>query len=220
LSYEVSKLIKESANQADLSLQWYVPEIVLHERRYQLINNANELLRAAKKLEKFIGRSAGIDSNAIEAKVEELIQKTITDNNLRLIELDTSRVDWPKMALDSAYRRPPFQPGEKEKGFRDALVAECYMQLLAKSPSDPKLCRVVLATNDGLLAEAIRSRINGWENAHSPCKMEEVKGLINTLISEVSEQFIERIRGAVDEFFFRPGAKDSVDHRFGKWGIV
>ena len=209
-SYEVSKLIQESGSPSDLTIQWYVPEIVILERRYQLVYGAEELLRSVKKLEKFLMQPMGIRNDAIETRTDAIIQEALKKNRVQVIKLDTTKVDWQAIMLNAAYRRPPFEPGDTEKGFRDALVAECYMQLLDASPAEPQSCRVVLITKDNLLSKSINDRIAQRPNAHPPSTTEEVRGLINALISAVSEKFIARIRESASEFFFRPEAKDTL----------
>lgn len=212
---ELSKLIKESTELQNLTIIWYIPEIVMHERRYQLIAEATDLISATKKLKKLLGEPLDIAVNTIEERIENLINNIIEKNQLRIIHLHWSKIDWNEMMLDAAYRRPPFEPGDKEKGFRDALVVESYMQLLAESPVNPQLCRVVLATKDNLQAQTTNHRIAGQKNSHAPCNLEEIRGLINILVSQVSEKQTERVRELARDFFFTPGAEDSLFYKDG-----
>jgi hypothetical protein len=39
------------------------------------------------------------------------------------------KVDWNRLIENAVTRRAPFEEGEKEKGFRDALIYECLLQL-------------------------------------------------------------------------------------------
>jgi hypothetical protein len=114
----------------------------------------------------------------------------------------------------AAYRNPPFAAGEKEKGFRDALVAESFLQLLASSPKSPAPCRVVLVTSDVLLTQAVKGRIADSSNASVLANAEELKGLINTLVSNVKEDFIALIKPkAAKLFFVSSDDKETVFYR-------
>jgi hypothetical protein len=49
----------------------------------------------------------------------------------------------PKLTLDAAYRKPPLKDGETEKGFRDRIIVETFLQLVDDSPKTPTICRIV-----------------------------------------------------------------------------
>ncbi len=108
------------------------------------------------------------------------------------------------MMLDAAYRRPPFHPGEKEKGFRDALIMEAFLQLVTASPVTPKVCHIALVTGDGLLADAIKARTSDSKNVRILTTLEELKGLISTLVSAVSEEFVAGLQERAGKYFFNP----------------
>lgn len=112
------------------------------------------------------------------------------------------------------YRNPPFEAGEKEKGFRDAIVAETFLQLVSSSPKTPSVCRVVLITSDELLTRAVKDRIIDSPNASVSANVEELKGLINTIVSNVSEDFIAPIKLKADrQFFVSSDDKETVFYR-------
>ena len=121
---------------------------------------------------------------------------------LQELTLDHKSVDWPALIHAGEYRIPPFEAGDKEKGFRDAIVAECFLQLVANSPKTPAICRVVLVTSDGLLSQAVNARIAGLPNAHVLSNIEELKGLINTVVSNAGEEFISQLKPKAAKLFF------------------
>src|ERR1019366_2686769 len=120
--------------------------------------------------------------------------------------------------LDAVYRRPPFQLGDKEKGFRDALLVEAFTQLVAESPKSPQVCRVVLISADALVKEAVEARISETSNVAVLHDIEALKGLVNTLISQVDEAFIEMLKPKASKLFFITGERE--DTLFFKEGIV
>ncbi len=73
------------------------------------------------------------------------------------------------------------------------------------SPKTPALCRVVLLTSDNLLTQAVRERISGSANASVLQGTEELKGLINTLVSNAGEDFIAQLKPKAAKLFFVAG---------------
>ena len=114
----------------------------------------------------------------------------------------------------AAYRKPPFEAGSKEKGFRDALIGESFLQLLAGSPKTPSVCRVVLVTADNLLTQAVKERITDLPNASVLATVEELKGLINTIVSNAGEDFIAQVKlRAAELFLFSSDDKETVFYK-------
>ena len=198
---EIANLISE-AKHADLEILWYLPEIVRHERQYQMQAEALKLRPAINRIERLLDHNLALTDQSLLDHVRLKIEAKEQELGLQEIKLDPSLVDWAKIIHAAAYRNPPFEVGEKEKGFRDALVAESFLQLLAASPKTPSLCRVVLVTSDGLLMQAVKEQIAGSPNASVLANVEELKGLINTIVSNVGEEFIAQIQPKAAKLFF------------------
>jgi PIN domain len=211
---EVSELINEHSRHADIQISWYLPEAVIHERHYQMIHRATDLLPALDKIERLLGHKLGITNDTLAAQVQQAVTKQLQVLTIKTASLDQSRVNWSNLLQDAAYRRPPFEAGEKEKGFRDALILESYCQLLEDSPRTPSICRVVLVTGDSRLTEAARDRTAAFPNASVLGSIEELRGLINTLVSEVDEDYIKTIARKAKSLFFEDAQhKDTVYYR-------
>jgi hypothetical protein len=110
-------------------------------------------------------------------------------------------------------RVPPFQPGETEKGFRDAMVLESFLQLVADSPRNPAVCRVALVTKDERLTAAAVSRISEYGNAEVLDGLDDLRNLINTLVSTVDEEFVKELREKAQKVFFIPKDDDTFYYR-------
>jgi hypothetical protein len=61
-----------------------------------------------------------------------------------LVELgvDESKIDLKNLILRSVTRQAPFDPGEKEKGFRDAIILETFYQKVENLPTSSQVCRI------------------------------------------------------------------------------
>lgn len=213
LKREVADLIRANLGHADVRIRWFVPSIVVHERQYQMQQNGFALLSSIEKIERVLGHNLNITEQVVVDRVARIVEQEIADLQLEVLDVDTANVDWPNVIVSAAYRRPPFERGEKEKGFRDAVILEAILQLVAKNPTTPKVCRIVIVTRDGLLSDAARSRTAGASNVRILTDLEELKGLINTLVSEVSEEFVSGIHDAAANYFFEKDDEDTLYYR-------
>jgi len=213
LQRDVDEMIRAHAGHPDLAMRWYLPEIVQHERQFQMLEKGLELLPSIEKLERVLGHSLAVTKDVIEERIKATVSRQLQEKNLELQPLDAARVDWPRIALDAAYRRAPFERGEKEKGFRDALVLETFMQIVEASPTTAKVCRVVLLTGDKLMADVAEARCVDRSNVSVLRSLDELKGLINALVTEVDEEFVAAIKPKANEYFFVKDEKDTLYYK-------
>lgn len=202
MRHEVTELIRASSGHVDLTISWYLPEIVRNEREYQLRKLALKTFPSVQKLERILDQHTGMSEQLILKRVAERLDQQASELQLQILQITIEQADWAKIMMDAAFRRPPFSSGENEKGFRDALVAEATRQLIASSPSAAAECRIVVVTADELLAEAINVGAIGRENVIVLPSIAELKGFIDTLVSNVDENFIQQMKQAAAIFFF------------------
>lgn len=202
LRQEVCELIDQHSQHHDLSITWHLPEVVVEERRHQMAERASDLLPQLTKVENILGHNLGITRDVMVERIESTIARQMADRSLKQLPVDTDAIDWPDLIQRSVRRLPPFDPGAKEKGFRDAVIAETFLQLVDGSPTTPQVCRVILVSGDELLARYIRERTTGRNNVHVLTDCGELDGLINTLASEVTEEFVSEVKEKAGKFFF------------------
>ncbi len=184
------------------------------ERQYQMRAEAMKLRPAINKIERLLGHNLALTDEALLNHVDAAIANKASILGLTDLKLDHGQVDWGALIRAATYRLPPFQPGEREKGFRDAIVLETFLQLVSDSPKTPQLCRLLLVTSDVLLKEAVERRIAGLSNVSVLSDIEELKGLINTLISDVTEDFIAVLKPKAAKLFFISGKdKDTLYYK-------
>jgi hypothetical protein len=201
LRREAANLINQS-KYPDLSIRWYLPDVVRMERQFQMQRVALGLLAPLERVETLLGHKLNITKEILVDRVVKVIEQKQTELGLMTLKPDYASLDWERLVIDSAFRRAPFQDGKTEKGFRDALVVESFLHLVSESPKTAKVCRVVLVTADGLLTEAVQARIAGSTNVAVFASLEELRGLINTLVSEVDEAFLAVLRAKAKNLFF------------------
>ena len=210
INQAVAKLISESSRHQDITLSWHLPEIVVLERTFQMIRKGLELFPGIQKLERLLGHNLNITEEIIEGKVKEAIQKQLTQYSITVAKLSVEKVDWNKLIHNSAFRKSPFDPGEREKGFRDAVIAETFLQIVKDSPTTPRICRIALVTADDLLGRGISEQTSTATNIRIVKSIDDLKSLINTLVSAVSEEVVARIKEQAAKYFFVPKQEDTL----------
>jgi len=113
----------------------------------------------------------------------------------------------------AVYRHPPFESGETEKGFRDSIIAETFLQLFQKSPKTPSACRIAVVTNDKLLSEYTRACTRDAKNVRVLYSISELESLINTLVSEVTEEFVAELEDKAKKYFFEEENQDCLFYK-------
>jgi len=213
LNSKIASLIAEYRNAKDITIHWCLPDVVRQEREFQMLERGMELLPAIGKLERLLGHNLAFTEEILKERVQACSAKQIAEHGLEVVEVDASSIDWQLMIARSTSRLPPFERGEKEKGFRDAIVLETFRQIIAASPASAKDCRVVLLTEDGRLGDAATAVAAEIPNARVSKGIEELRGLINVLTSEVKEELIAQVKDKVALLFFDQKNNDGLYFR-------
>lgn len=212
---EVKHVIENNSKHPDLSIYWYIPEAVIGERKYQMEQKAFGLLPSIEKLEKLLGHTMNITKDLLVLHVNEAIKEQLGELGISTLDLDTNKIDWEELINRAICRHPPFDPGEKEKGFRDSLIAETFLQLVQQSPTTPEVCRLAIITNDGLLADYVRERTKGSKNVRILSDVSELESLINTLVSQAPEEFVTEVSKKASKYFFEQEDKSTLLYKEG-----
>lgn len=122
-----------------------------------MLEEARKLTRYARRIEHLLGFQLNITKDLIESIVANNVEKQIRKHGIRVLTLDVNRVNWNQLMLDAVYRRPPLSPGDKEKDFRDALIAETFLQLVSSS----RATWIAFVTQDKLLTDSVSARTQG-----------------------------------------------------------
>ena len=210
---EVKQLIESNSQHVDLSIRWYLPSIVVDERRYQMQRKAFELLPSITKLERLLGHNLNITEKILRDRVDEAINKQLEELAISILEIDIKDIDWEALIKRSLFRLPPFDPGEKEKGFRDSLIAESFLQLVKQSPATPSICRLAMVTGDGSLTEFVKNSTKEKRNVRVLSSISELESLINTLVSTVTEEFVTEMIDKASKYFFEKGNDSSLYYK-------
>jgi hypothetical protein len=169
---------------------------------------AFELFPSIVKLERLLGHNLNITEKILRDRVDEAINKQLEKLAISILEIDIKDIEWEALIQRSSFRLPPFDPGEKEKGFRDSLIAESFLQLVKQSPVTSSSCRLAMVTGDVLLTEFVKNSTKETRNVRVLSSISELGSLINTLVSTVTEDFVTEMTDKARKYFFETG-KDS-----------
>jgi len=198
----VKTLVTENAVHTDLDIDWHLPKVVVGERRFQMLKRAGELLPAMQKMERLLGHGFGIGEDTLSLHVDKAIEASIQELGFNVSDIDVSDVDWHELISRSVNRTPPFEDNEKEKGFRDSVIAHSFFQLYKVSPSTPNICRLALVSEDKRLREYVSELTKGSKNVRILSSLDELESLINTLVSSIPEEFAAELTDKASELFF------------------
>lgn len=204
LRRDAKELIQSNSDHADLQVEWFLSTFVTGERNHQMRTKANELYSNIEQLEKLLGDQL-TTRDIVSDRIRGVIDEQCAELGISLIELDADDVDWDDLIRRSVYRLPPFDPGSKEKGFRDAFIAESFLQLVTDSPKTPTSCQLTFVSSDELIREYIQERVGGQKNVRVLENLNELEGLIKTLLSKVPEDKIAEWQKRAADYFFVEG---------------
>ncbi|MHB8392609.1 MAG: PIN domain-containing protein, partial [Acidobacteriaceae bacterium] len=161
---EIAQLIGANSKHPDLTIQWLVPKVVVDERRHQMRLKALDLFPSIEKLEKLLGHNLNITQDILFERIDHAIQNQLGKLSISEILLDTTTVDWNALIQRAVNRQPPFEGGGKEKGFRDSLIAESFLQIVSLSPVTPSVCRLAIISDDQLLRDYVTESTKAAKN--------------------------------------------------------
>jgi PIN domain len=206
-------ILKSSEN--DLDTRWYIPSVVTGERRFQMFERAKRLLPQLDRVEKLLGHNLGITEDVLSTRVDDAIKRQIEAHKLNEVGFDQSIVDWQDMVRKSILRQPPFEGGESEKGFRDAIVLETFCQLVSDLPKSSQICRIILLSNDGRLVEAAQERMVERSNVTLAKDLDAVKTIMNALASKITQDAVSALLPRAFDLFFKPNEDKTLYYTSG-----
>lgn len=197
----------------DVSVTCYLPHVVRHERQRQMYERAVGLIPKHAQIQELMGAPVELTAETVKRRVAERVDSFLDRSGVRELPLDSDRVNWPALVLDAIYRRAPFSPGESEKGFRDRLISESFSQLVADVSRVDKRSRFVLVTGDVRLYEAVAKQHASSSTVHVFASLQDVKNLLNTLSSTISEEVVAAFRSKAAELFWNESKPESLFYR-------
>jgi hypothetical protein len=208
VSAAVADVIKTNSAHADIEIIWTIPQMVVDERENQMLEMAKTYVVALNKIERLLGTNWGVTEENLALHVDKAVRRRMDELGLCRQQLDAQRVEWKDIAKRAAQRLPPFEKGDAEKGFKDAVIAETFVQLAKDWIAADSRNKAILIAKDGLLKEWVTSQLP----AGTRVRVLDLPGLqseINILGSSVDEAFAAELVADAEKLFYIPGDKST-----------
>lgn len=207
---ELKDTIESSKHIPEYNVEWILPSIVRDERRFQISKSFKKNINWIKRIERLTNKKYNITESTIDKSVNNLIEKEVKHIGFKLIKLTSNNVDWDSIIHKSVNRITPFEDNKKEKGFRDAMIAETsfqYFKRIKKSKYS-----IVFLTQDDVLANYLRSY--DFKSTNLSFKViptiGELKNYLNVLKSKLDIKIISEFQDLVSELFYTEDNDDSI----------
>ncbi|KAF5435379.1 hypothetical protein C5S36_03295, partial [Candidatus Methanophagaceae archaeon] len=210
LNKPVTSAILEAQGYTSLIVNWYIPKIAFLERIHRRRQRVEKLADNIQEIQDLTGQSIDIKMDMLQGAADSSAYKELESLSIHLLEPDWSLIDWNNLTEDAAFRIPPFGPGDSEKGFRDAIIIETYLQHAISIVKEEGRNNSILVTEDKLMAKAVLPRIKDLGNSYPPATFDELRSLIATLLAELQEALVARLIPKATALFYTPGDHSSL----------
>ena len=212
LNKDAKDLIQQHSSHPDLRVEWYLSEVVTGEREYQMQKKAYEIHARIEQLEKLLGYQL-TTREILSERIRGVIRAQTNKFNIDTLIVKEDDVDWADIIQRSIFRRAPFDETKIEKGFRDAIIGESFVQLVSRQPKTESVCRLAFVSQDELLRTHLKERLGRVRNVRILESLNELETLINTLVSNVPEEKISDWRQKAASYFFKLEDKSTWYYR-------
>lgn len=201
--------LKAYIDSTGLNIALCLPETVKEELKKKIIFDLREARdkyqSSIKELDKFgyLGlqsiKNIEIDEEIIKAKLDQLLK----ENGLEILDIPYTKINWRKIHEKAVYYLPPFEAKEKEKGFKDSVIAET---IFAALESFERNATKIFVCKDGALKKYVASKTKNlliYESikdleSHLKADIQKI-GNIDEFIKQADEIFYVQIHDI--EFF-------------------
>jgi hypothetical protein len=188
-SPRISKVIQDPLH-AQLNISWTIPRMVRLEREYQLRQKAKHAVAIAKEMPTLFSTTWVGTEERVHAEISKLAENELNQLGVQVLDCDASKVDWNSLMSAAGLRQPPFDSDEKkEKGFKDAIVAETFVQVCGQLPAHG-IDTAILVTNDDLLTEHVKERVPSGKVLKNA---DALAGELNFLASDIPPDVADRL---------------------------
>jgi|WetSurMetagenome_2_1015567.scaffolds.fasta_scaffold12985_4 hypothetical protein len=203
---DVTKIKDIFMSDKSIQLVWFIPEIAMRERHYQILQALLENKKWAHNFTRIFDLEVDLSKESLEYRVQKIQEEAVRRNGIRIQKLNIVETDWNGVIYDSINRNPPFRKSDKEEGFRDSLILQTFLQILKESKDSKK---VFFITDDELLMRALKERIDNPKVDLSCYSLLILEGRLKEIqLPDPEQNVLEKVRALVEILFIRPDSKE------------
>src|SRR5882762_2606273 len=90
VNQDTVQLIADNAKHHDLTVVWYIPEMVRLERRYQMLKGAQDLMPSIRRMERLLSVNLAITDDILGDRVDANITKQFANLGVKSLPLDVT----------------------------------------------------------------------------------------------------------------------------------
>lgn len=174
-----------------LNLSWAIPRMVRNEREHHMREAAKSAVSHASKMPRLFNKALW-DISQVHKRISDLAEEDLNSHGVSVVECDMSRVNWDALTYAAGFRQLPFSPdNSKEKGFKDAVVAETFFQFCS-DVIDKTTDTAIVVTNDELLREHILARTQG-KRVKVVENIDALSNELNVLASDIPPSLAQQL---------------------------
>jgi PIN domain len=209
-------------NKGLIPLELVVPEVVIGELEFQQVTSAIKVLASiSANMKELAGIADAIythkyKDSEIKKQVNSKIGKWLRnlDGKIAVTPLDT--IDWTELTQNAIWRKPPFTSDPKdpknEKGFRDALILETFINLCNENEAEANK-NVVFICNDFLLRTAAEDKLKNSTKVLFYESLEDFGSYINLTQEEITNNVVKLIMQHARTKFFSRAKINSIYYK-------
>jgi hypothetical protein len=214
LSGHATRAFSKTDEYPQLDIEWCLPVMVVHERQVQIVQQCVDWKeQGGEQLRKALSLTIDLSEESIKRGAMARLDADVQKYGLQVLKPACDRIAWESIVQDAAERNAPFSAGKEEKGFRDRVIGETFLQAIAEPSSDR---RFVLITNDAGLGDWVRARIAGRADVLVLADFEQLLAFLTALATQQDEARAISLQVSAAERFYRPDDSKSL---FDEWNL-
>lgn len=153
----VLKLIKDYATKDSLAIELFVPEVVMEEYKKHILDRVLEAKDIHGNKASDINQLLGLKLEKFtisDGEILTIAEKTLLNTGVKVWKTPIDKINLRELISDAVSHKGAFEEA-KEKGFKDAVIAET---ILVNLPASLKQSTVVFICGDKLLRTYITTR--------------------------------------------------------------
>lgn len=210
-----------------LTVTWWVPDVVWLERRRQMILSLERALPYAPRLELLTGeRMKRYGSEEIASAVDRQMANEAQELGLRRFVPSYGAADWTSIITNAVDGEPPFErrresnEKETEKGFRDRMVGEAFLQVAAELARNSGASLLFLVCADNALRSFVENSGLVGERVRLLASRNELNASLNSLDLEQRGVLMQEFRAVAARLFYTEGDERSLFYAADLLGTI
>lgn len=193
-------------------VDFYIPELVVGEAKKHFLDDYSKYREryndANKDLNEIFIQRNKPSLRKRNKDIFEIVNKIFKSNGIKILKTPLNKINWRDLIDRAVYKHLPFEPSvdednknKREKGFKDAVIAET---ILVNLPKLLKNSYVILLCNDDLLNQYLRLKTKRQKRFRIIPSIPDLKTLLKLHLLEMDNKLKVEITKQAEVAFYKP----------------